>query len=116
MELCTAHKIADDPAERAWDMPHHRLGHIGPDEFFKSKKIVSGRNLPIRCTYFDQPARKVPRIERAGLDRQQNRPNALKAIAFPLKQLVIPPRITRLVTTNVNDMPPPYHSNADLAS
>ena len=97
-------------------MPRHRLSHIGSDEFLESKKIVSGRNLPIRRTHISSPVRKILGIEFTGLGRQRNRPNVLKAIAFPLKQLVISPRTARLVSPDVNDMPSPHCPDANFAS
>src|SRR5229473_544300 len=70
----------------------------------------------MRCAHIDEPARKILRIEVSGLNRQRNRPHALEAVAFPLKQLAISLRTTRLITGDVDDMPSPHGADAGLAS
>src|SRR5215471_11226482 len=97
-------------------MPHHRHGHVGLDEPLESKKVVSGRNLPVRRAHIEQPARKILGLELAGIDRQRNRPDAPKTIAFPAKQLVISPRTARLITPDIDNMPSPNRPDTDFAS
>src|SRR5258708_39092784 len=107
--------MAGAAAERARDGRHEGLIKVGPDESFEAKKIVSGRNLPMRCARIDAPARKIPGIEVGGLNRQRHRPNALEAVAFPLKQLAISLRTARLITGDVDDMPSPHRADTGLA-
>src|SRR6267142_680968 len=94
--------------QSARDVPHQGLIKAGPDESYEAKKIVSGRNPPMRCAHIDAPARKILRIEVGRCNRQRSRPHALEAVAFPLKQLAISLRTTRLITGDVDDMPPPH--------
>jgi hypothetical protein len=63
------------------------------------------RDLPVRCAHSDPPVCEMVGIELQRLERERDRPFASKAIAFPLKQTVIPFRTARIISLGIDDMP-----------